>query len=292
MIAQHQTPAAYLESYILERGLRTNSAKFIGAQLRNFERHLQRPAMWADFTRDTINRLLAARLETLDPETVRNLRTSLLGLWRAAYDDGLVPELPHRIRKVKVPQKIPRAWTHRDLRRVLSEAAKLEGRMIRGRYCTRAQFWKAFILVAYFSGLRRGDLLALRWDQVSDRGVITITMSKTGDVLQATLPRDVRLALEKLRPRKLWAARHLVFGSFVNQYNAMRYFRKLTKAAGVRGSIKTLRKTGASHVESVTPGAAKAFLGHRSHGLSYRCYVDPNIVQARKPMPPTIGGGA
>jgi hypothetical protein len=36
------------------------------------------------------------------------------------------------------------------------------------------------------------------------------------------------------------------------------------------------------------PGSAKAFLGHRSHGLAYRNYVDPLIARPMTPQPPAI----
>ena len=43
------------------------------------------------------------------------------------------------------------------------------------------------MLAGYYSALRSGDLLSLRWDQIQN-GLIVLPMSKTGDIIVCPLP--------------------------------------------------------------------------------------------------------
>ena len=288
--ARPATVRDFVEEYGLERGLRKSSLDNLRFKLNQFARTIGRESTWGDFDRMTINRAIAKALETCNPETVRNFRSALLSLWRGAVEAGYLESPPTRIRQIKVPAKAPRAWTLPELQKVLAIAGNLRGK-VNGSSILRRNFWRAFILVAYFSGLRFADLRSLRWENISSRGTITVTMEKTGDLLRCQLPSDVQGALALIRPADI-SDSPLVFGGSMNACNLQRFFRKrIIKPAGVGGSIKTLRKTGASHVEAANPGSARGFLGHRSYSLCYRSYVDPNIVQHRKPTPPKLKWG-
>ena len=82
--------------------------------------------------------------------------------------------------------------------------------------------------------------------------------------------------------------RSLVFGQLMNGKNSREFFRKVLRSKSLPGSIKWLRRTSATLLECVHPGAAKAHLGHRTHGLAYKHYVDPRLLQQNKPIPPSI----
>jgi integrase len=165
----------------------------------------------------------------------------------------------------------------------------LKGHMKNAPSVSRKDFWRAFVSLGYYAGLRLGDLMKLDWQQhIGDDGSLNIVMGKTGDLLTTRLPADCLARLEPLKA----AGTPLVFGDILNRKNLQLFFRRILRNAGLPGSVKWLRRTGASHLEAVHRGAAKDHLGHRTHGLAYKHYVDPRVVQQEKPLPPRLEFGA
>ena len=282
-----QPPATlreFVARYAAERGIRSRTIESIHHRLTCFEKMLGRPAKLADLN-DTIMNLWTTKLfdAGLSAVTVRGYRGMALALWRAAYEMNFLNDRPGRIRKIKVKPAAPQCWTADQLVQIVNTVRALPGELGSDVTVGRAVFWTAFVLVGYYSALRSGDLLSLRWDQIQD-GLIVLTMSKTGDTIVCTLPLDALEQLEKLRG----GGRTLVFGQLMNDKNCRDFFRRVTRALGLPGSIKWLRRTSATLVERMHPGAAKAHLGHRTHGLAYKHYVDPRLLQQDKPIPPSI----
>lgn len=274
----------FLPRYVSERGVRDRTAATIHHRLTNFERLLGRQATFADLT-DTMMNLWTTKLfeAGLSPITVRGYRTVVLALWRAAYELHFLDTRPGRIRKIKITPSVPECWSTDQLVAVVEAFRGLSGSMQSDPKLERATFWTAFVLVAYYTALRFGDLATLRWDQVRD-GQIVLKMSKTGDVICCSLPLDAAEVLDKLRSPK----RTLVFGQLMNRKNSKELFRRVLRAHGLPGSIKWLRRTSATLLERTNPGAARVHLGHRTHGLAYKHYVDPRLLQDNKPLPPSI----
>ncbi len=288
MLSQSDTTALreYLGQYALERGIGVGSLQALHYVLNSFEKFLERTASVSDLDTDTLNDWLAWQFVAgLDPETIRGRRTAMLGMWRDAHAFGFASQLPGRIRKIKVPQKPPRCWDKsREAPLLLAAVAELAGTMNKDARVSRADFWTAWILVGYYSGLRLSDLLALRFDQVAADGTIVTVQAKTGDVVVGRLRPDGIRAVAAI-----FHGRAVIFGELMNRWNAGRYFRKIVRDAGLQGSTKWLRRTGATWTEVETPGAAMAYLGHRTPGLAYRNYVDPRFVSKHKPAPPKFG---
>jgi hypothetical protein len=85
------------------------------------------------------------------------------------------------------------------------------------------------------------------------------------------------------------AGKTLLFAGLLTRRPIQVQFAKLVRGAGLQGSTKWLRRSGATWCEVHQPGSAMAFLGHRTPGLAYKHYVDPRFVQRDKPRPPKIG---
>jgi integrase len=274
--------------YALERGLEQSSFSQLHYRLNRFEKYLGRPAEYADFNDGEMNMFLHALLqEGLSPENVKDHRRNLLTLWRAMFDHMLVDQLPLRVRKVKCPSKPPKAWTMPQLVKLVETAGTLRGCFQRFPNIRRASFWRGFVLLKYHTGLRLGDVLALRWSDIAENGMLTVTMRKTGDIVHHQLSAEVLLAISPLKR----SDKPRVFGDLMNRSNVMEGFRRLRHAAGLtEGTSRWLRRSAATHIEIVSPGAAKAFLGHRTSGLADRNYIDASIVQRQKPAPPRIEG--
>jgi integrase len=279
-----ETVRQLIPRYASERGIRPRTVGTIYYRLTGFETALGRTATLKDLNDTTMNLWTGKMLDAgLSPVTVRGYRGAILALWRAAYEQGYLETRPGRIRKIKCRPAAPKCWTAAELVAVVAAFSDLHGELNQDATIRRSTFWTTFVLVGYYSALRFGDLVSLRWDQIQN-GQIVLTMSKTGDVIICPLPPDALQALEKLRG----GARKRVFGELMNVKNTQLFFRRVLQAAGLPGSIKWLRRTSATMVECVTPGAAKAHLGHRTHGLAYKHYVDPRQLQHNKPIPPSI----
>ncbi len=283
-----ETPRAFIGVYALERGLEQNSFGQLHYRLNRFEKYLGRPAEYADFNDGEMNLFLHALLqEGLSPVNVKGHRKDLLTLWRSMFEHMYVDQLPLRVRKVKCPAKPPRCWTMPQLVKLVETAGTMRGCFKNYPEIRRANFWRGFVLLKYHTGLRLGDVLALRWIDIAENGMLTITMHKTGDIVNHQLPMEVLAAIGPLKA----SGKPRVFGDLLNRSHVMEHFRRLVHAAGLKeGTSRWLRRSAATHIEIVSPGAAKAFLGHRTSGLADRNYIDASIVQRQKPQPPRIEG--
>jgi len=269
------------EAYWKTRDARTGWRDQLRYVAVHYGKFLGRPATLADLTVDSVNDWIAWMCEgPLSRWSVRSKRRVLLVLWRAASDRDLVPMLPERkIRKVKAPPLIPKSWSIAEMQKLLAVAAGAIGRRQRNK---PAEFWKAWILVSYQTGLRPSDQRRLRFDDIQEDGSFTIIQSKTGFPITCFLEDDAMAAVNVMRAR----GTDLVFPMCMDQCH--KQFGELVRLAGLKGTLKTLRKTGATLCEVATPGSASAFLGHRDPGLAVRHYLDPSKIQAMKARPPRL----
>jgi integrase len=280
------TPEDYLAIYCLERGLARKSQDQLRYKLTSFERYLRRPATWNDLNDTAVNLWLAMLCESKSSlNSVRTYRAGVLAIWRGAYEARIIDVAPQRIRRIKRRAQRPTAWTMADLDKLLKTCGRLEGQMRRASSIAACTFWTAYVLLGYYVGLRLADMLALRWSDISTEGILTVVQGKSGDLVACQLPPDVLEVLSQLHGD----GRQRVFGDIIGRTRLLEFFRRLVRAAGLQGTSKWLRKSGASHVEAMMPGGARGFLGHRSDiSLAYAYYVDPGIAMRLKPLPPRI----
>lgn len=276
--------ATFTRRYIAERDVCREYAHALTNLAGDFSAWLRRQADTRDFRDATVNRWLAdlCSANGRSKTTLANKRRQLLTLWRAAWMDGKVREPPKRVRVIETPPPQPTAWSKSDVKRLLAAAGREPGIMRCG--VKRRDFWRAFVLVGYYSGLRLGDICRLRADQINSSGMVLVRQHKTGAMVLCRLRRD---ALESLR-RIASPKRERIIGGCLCRRRIMKQFRGVVASAGLNGGTKMLRRTGATLVELGTPGAAMAFLGHKTPGLAYRHYVDATAVQRHKPTPPRI----
>lgn len=100
----------------------------------------------------------------------RNIAGSLSASWGSLIRRGLTNDNPWRYarpKKVAEEQRSGRAFTPEEMSRIL-EAAK------------RWPWLETAILIAVYTGLRKGDVLSLRWTNVDfERGIVVVAPSKT-----------------------------------------------------------------------------------------------------------------
>ena len=256
----------------------------------NYQRHLLRTAekmeafgltSVAELEPQQINRWLASLV--CSPQTRSNYRRQACTIVKAA----LGPESGHfieRIRRVKAPISPPVAWTREELARLLHHARHLPGNLQSG--CPAALFFTGWLLLGYGVGLRFSDLLGLRCHQIRDGRLHTV-QSKTGEALVQTLAPECEAVLKNL---SVLSKDGTIFRWALHERWLRIRFKRLCESAGVRGTPKWMRRTGATWVEATQPGQASRYLGHRSPELAMKHYVDKSLLPNSCPMPPRIAG--
>ena len=277
-----ETLGAYVAQYALFHDCRPETMRQYEVSVALFERWAGGPVRLDELDAESVSSWLRDYAASgVAPSTVRSKRSHVLIMWRAAADDGLC-ELPRRrVRPVRVAWVAPEAWTREDVQRLLTACQGL----VRNHPCglRRSAWWRLAIRMAWDTGLRRGDLWALRADQVPlAGGPFTVRQSKTGTSVVCELSAGtLQLLRESLAeaPRSHvcpWPASHETFEA---------QFRRIVKAAGLRGTWKWLRRGSGTDCEIQLAGSASEQLGHRPGSpIARMSYVDPTILAAGRPQ--------
>jgi integrase len=112
--------------------------------------------------------LLAEFLQKLlaqgrQPSTVNSYRAHLVALWRFAHERGLLSTLP-RVKKLKAHLEEPDAWSEGEAARILDAASRFDRPPIAG--IPAGKFWRALLLVDWWTAIRRKSLLGIRREDV------------------------------------------------------------------------------------------------------------------------------
>jgi integrase len=226
--------------------------------------------------------LRAYAAEGWKPSTVRSKRTQLLALWRAAADEYLCEPPTRRVRSARVPWEPRDCWTLDEVNQLLRAASWL--RNSPGGGMPRAEWFDLAIRVAWDTGLRWGDQIALRTDAIYN-DVVVVAQRKTRRPACGRLSRSTMAVLaDSLRrwPRDRvtpWKWSHETFNAQV---------RRLVVKAGIRpGTWKWLRRGSATDVEIQEPGKGMAarHLGHAPGSkVAEINYLSPAIIAQHVPM--------
>ena len=232
-------------------------------------------------TDSSFNRWLAGLPQ--DATTRSNYSRMGLTLWRYAADRELTQHYPKRVVRVKPRPRPPVAWSMDELASLVDAARSLTHKFKRSR-CPAAVFFEAYIRTGFETGIRFSDLLSLRCEQLRGER-LWVTPNKTGVPVPKVISGECAAALRNLN---VLGDGETFFRWAIAKKQLRAHFRALCKRAGVRGTPKFLRRSGATHCEIKQPGSAGEFLGHLSPGLALRFYVDRTLVAERCPAPPPI----
>lgn len=230
------------------------------------------PAILAEFLNWLLGKGFSSR-------SLIKYRTLLMTIWGYAHEQGEAGPLP-RVRRIKVQRHQPDAWSLQELARIIDAAGKLPGNF--GRVPAR-HFWKAILLVGWYSGLRRRSLFSIRPGDVDlQNGWIRIPPNamKTGVGKRFRIGADAVEAVKKI----FSPTRPYLFTGNLRSGSGLSQFATILKNAGVApskhhlGAFHKLRRTTATHVAAAAGlAAASALLGHSGPDLLKR-YVDPTYL--------------
>ncbi len=185
-----------------------------------------------------VDRFVTERAK-LSRKTIANLLTLLVAMLNVARDLGWIHALP-RIRKPRVrvcETDFSYLRTRDEIRRLLAAAREHDERTY------------ALYATAVLTGLRKGELAALRWDDVDfDRRLITVQRSYEGptksDEVRHVLIVDELLSV--LRSWRLRCAGELVFPNQVGAMHepAARIFRETMHAVLQRAGLPEIDRKG------------------------------------------------
>lgn len=282
------TVGAYTrESYALTRDIRPETLRQYTIVADLLERWAGRPVAWADLNENTVSAWLRDYGATVAPSTAKGKKAMLLALWRAAADDGLCEDpVARRVRRVRVPQQVVDAWTRDEVCRLLAACQTIP----RWHRCglRRSVWWDLAVRVAWDSGLRWGDLVALPVAAVRPDGSGEWSASKTSKVSGFQLSRSTMAALSATLaacPRQLvcpWPASQETFCDQV---------KVLVARAGIRpGTWKWIRRGSGSDVEAQQLGAGHEHLGN-TPAVFDRHYANRAIIGRRIPAPRELTPG-
>ena len=210
------------------------------------------------------------------PKSVNNHLTVLRKLLMLAEEWGVLSRAP-RVRPIKAPHGEIQFLTFEETERFLQAAAPE---------------WKAFLVTALKTGLRAGELLALKWedlDLVAGRLIVRRTLWHNQEgTPKGGRTREVPLSDEAVAALK--AHRHLqgpyVFctdnGSRLTHSRVKSVVPRTCARAGLAKRLTThdLRQTFASHLvmRGVTLKAVQELLGHTTIDMTMRyAHLSPNV---------------
>lgn len=270
---------------IIEQYLQTReTSNRYSHNLRVLARQLEADGITAEtISRERVWTHLASLRSRYRPITLATRRSMIMSVWKWAFEERLVSQ-PPKCPTIRVPREPVPAWSRRDLSLLVNRSAATEGNFFPSG-CPKALWFEGFVRVGYETGLRRGDLFALRRTSIRS-GAVCVTAGKTRQVVVrpvTTRTLELLARLGELSPDGT------LFQWATSMTQMHRDFRKIRKAAGLAdGSIQWLRRSAATHLEARMPGSATRFLGHSNPLLAARFYIDFSQLTESVPVPPPL----
>lgn len=249
-----------------------------------YRRQIRRIArLCGSVTNDAVNTYLRRRQCDVTTITLRNERGHLLTLWKFGYQVGVLDDMPRGILTVKIRRPPTKAWTADQIRSLIAVSERHRGVSMRSG-ADRAAFLRAWIFLGYETGARLGDVMS--FSECHMRGdSIAWTQSKTGDPLTRVLTQPCRDACDEMLRA---SPDGRIIGWATTKRNATRIMRSLIDDAGLSGTGKWLRRSGATHCEMIRAGAGRLHLGHRSPALFEQAYCDWAQLRTVTPQAPSL----
>jgi integrase len=277
--------------YSLERAVSKGHRNLILVKLRRYSSYLGHEATTHDLNAVSINRFLEHRESVVKNATVVGERAILRALWCAANEaepdcEWYVPAKPARLRRLRREEVDVCGWDGEQLKSLLLATERQRGmfRTSAVGKVARAPFWRAFLLTAYDTGLRLGDMLRLTTEQVSAEGSLRIKQNKTGKFNTVWISKEASEAINyslQLQPRRL------VFGGVLTKACFHKAWRKMVRELGMRGGTKFIRRTSGSMIERARPGQGHIHLGNGANVFAKHYRVE-RLINDKPVLPPRI----
>lgn len=216
------------------------------------------------------------RLRDVSPSTVQRQKTILNAILNMALRDELLDINPiNKSQSIKIPEHQPRYLNKGELNRLLELSVEVN------------DWLQDFILLAVSTGLRRGELLSLRWKEVhiKDTGEVYLRFNsgKTGKVRIVPCTSIAVGVIDRCRSG-VKSSEDRLFDYSVSALNSS--WSKLKRLSGISDvRIQDLRVTCASYAanEGIPIKTLASIMGHSTTRMLEKHYVgvaDSEIMRA------------
>lgn len=262
------------------RGRSPESVRLLRHAVTQFSRWLGRPAVLDDLDDLKVAQWLTAMGQKKSASSVARERSGVLAIWNLAQGRGLVKLRP-TVAPELVPQAMPRAFTSEELSR-LAECARHSGGWVGP--VRAAVFFRALIAVGLETGERISAMLNTPracWQ----RPTLTVPASVRKGRRQE---RVYELSPEACDLVDAVSAHSgpTVFWWTASDTALRKRWKTITRRAGLGDGrevqFHALRRSTASHLAAAGLDAT-AFLGHSSDRITRRSYLDPRVVDSKRP---------
>lgn len=260
--------------YVPLRGVSARTEKLYRYTIQAFGEHLGRPATVDDLEELTVARFLSTRLRDKAVATAAKDAAQCRALWEFASRRNLTNGRWPQMRRIRVPERVPRCWLTEEMQRLLLAASERHG-TIAG--VPAAAWWRAALLVCYDTGERVAALLSLEWRDVTPVGVTFRAEGRKGqrrDIYRQISP-ETAAAIAAIRGPRL-----KVFDWDRAMTSLWSHLGKILEAAGLPNDryskFHCIRKTTASYAAAAGLDAQR-LLDHASPKTT-RAYLDPRVV--------------
>lgn len=273
------------EFFLLNEMIRSEQTKLqYEIALRNLSESIGHPATIGDLSDDNV-RIMMRRLEEkgLGRKTIKERAGRINTLWTWLAKRRRIEAFPSAVR-LKVPKRVPVAWTREELRQLFTACTKLHG-FVGG--VPKAKYWHALLAVLWDTGARITEVLAIRWEWIDfERGTIhvpaEVRKNEECDMSYRLHPDTVKLLVEIRSPTRELALEWPKHPGYI--YGA---YRTVLKAAGLphgrKDKFHKIRRSVASHVQAAGLDASLV-LNHSSPTITRESYLDPSICSPKMPI--------
>jgi len=195
----------------------------------------------------------------IQPATINRDLANFKHMLTKAVEWGLLTEnVGTKVKLLKVKNQILRYLTGKELQKLIAAAST---------------YLKAIIILAVNTGLRKSELLRLRWPEINFRtGYIELLDQKNGEMSYIPMNKDVKEALRKI-PRRLDTPYIFCKKNGQPPVDIKHHFYKALKQSGIAHcNFHSLRHTFASHLamSEVDLPAIRELMRHKSYAMTLR----------------------
>lgn len=266
------------------RGRSPETVRLLKHAIRQFSKHLGRPAVLEDFDDLVVSQFLAARAAKLSANSVARERSGILALWNLAQARGLVRLRPTVAPEV-VPSRTPRAFSEEELVRLVDACRRAPGWI---GPVQASVFWEALVAILLESGERINAVLSCPRSGWRRPWLVVPAEVRKGRRVERSYELSPEAGDLVDRASAHPGATLLWFPA--SQAALYKRWHVITRRAGLGDErdvqFHALRRTTASHLAAAEgPSAATSYLGHASDRTTRRSYLDPRITERNKRQP-------
>ena len=277
------TLSHFFETVYLPQRLVGASTSAVGnyrSKIHQLSKFVGHPVTLAELCDALLASFLNERLKSgLRKSSVNGVRGDIATVWRFAHEQGLVATKPG-VRKLRAEHDEPDSWSEDEFRRLLARCDCLETHSPYSGV-PAASLMRAVLLLAYWTGLRRGTLWKIKWSEVDLEGRwVTVP----GNSMKGRRGKKFRIGEDAAAALQAVQIRGAV--TVLPELDWKRFYRDfdvVLEAAGIPPSTRKrmtklhkIRRTTATMVAVRQGlGAASSLLGHSSEQITLR-YIDPS----------------